>query len=213
MEDEDFLKGVAYVSNSQGAYSSDASKTTLTELIKPLGVAWISVIPVCYQARPNKVDIECPQDEYRPDDVDVERVIDFAHQLGLKVMLTPHINLSDSSDSWRGEIGFGNNEAKWAQWFANYTNFITHYATLSEKHQVDYFVIGSEYEMASHREAEWRNVVDAVRNIYKGPVTYSANYGEEAEHIVQWWDALDAISIDAYYPLTENNDPTVEELV
>ena len=108
-----FLKGVAYVSNSQWAYSSDASKKTLTKFIKPLGVAWISIIPVCYQEKTNSINIECPQDEYRPDDGDIERVIDFAHQLGLKVMLIPHINLKDSSDSWRGEIGFGNNDADW----------------------------------------------------------------------------------------------------
>ena len=213
LEDGDFLKGVAYVSNSQWAYSSDASKKTLVELIKPLGVEWISVIPVCYQAKTNSINIDCPQDKYRPHDVDIERIIDFAHQIGLKVMLTPHIHLNDPSGSWRGEIGFGNNEADWSQWFENYTSFIIHYADMAEKHQVDYFVIGSEYEMTSHREAEWRKVVAAVRNIYSGPVTYSANYGEEAEQTVQWWDALDAIAIDAYYPLTTKNDPTVEELV
>lgn len=213
LQDEDFLKGVAYVSNSQWAYSSNASKKTLTEFNKLLSVTWISIIPMCYQEKTNSIIIDCPQDEYRPDDADIERVIDFAHQLGLKVMLTPHMNLKDSSDSWRGEIGFCNNDADWSQWFEDYTNFISHYADLAEKHQVDYFVVGSEYEMASHREAEWRDVVAAVRNVHRGPVTYSANYGEEAEETVQRWDALDAISIDGYYPLTAKKDPTVEALV
>ena len=182
-------------------------------MLKPLGVEWISVIPVCYQTYKNSINVECPDDGYRADDMDIGHVIDYAHQNGFKVILTPHVLLDGPSDSWHGEIGFGKNEMGWSQWFESYTNFITYYAKLAESYQADYFVIGSEYEMASHRENEWREVVAAVREVYNGPVTYSANFGDEAEKTVQWWDVLDAIGIDAYYPLTEKKDPSVEELV
>ena len=213
LNDADFIKGVSYLSNSKGAYSSDASKIVFTELLSPLGIEWISVIPYCTQTSKKSTEIDCTDNYYRPDDVDIVNVIDIAHQNNMKVMLIPHLYISSDEDSWRGEIGFDNNEQKWAEWFANYSDFILHYAHIAEATSADYFVVGSELETASHRENEWRALVRRVRDVYHGPITYSANFGDEAELTVQWWDALDSISIDAYYPLTEKKDPTLDELI
>ena len=41
---------------------------------------------------------------------------------------------------------------------------------------------------------------------YTGPLTYAANHGNETS--VGWWNDLDYIGIDAYYPLTNKNNPT-----
>jgi hypothetical protein len=49
-----------------------------------------------------------------------------------------------------------------------------------------------------------------VRSRYHGPLTYAANWGSETS--INWWDAVDYIGVDAYYPLTSKNDPTVAEL-
>jgi len=52
-------------------------------------------------------------------------------------------------------------------------------------------------------EREWREMIAAVRAIYKGPLVYAANHGEEFETI-RFWDALDYIGVDNYYPLDDN---------
>jgi len=41
------------------------------------------------------------------------------------------------------------------------------------------------------------------RELYPGPLVYAANFGAEFESI-QWWDALDYIDLDNYYPLPDD---------
>lgn len=48
-------------------------------------------------------------------------------------------------------------------------------------------------------EAEWRRVVATARGVYGGAVTYAANFDQYDQ--VGFWDALDLISINAYFPL------------
>jgi len=50
-----------------------------------------------------------------------------------------------------------------------------------------------------------------VRARYSGLITYAANHGGE-ETSITWWDAVDYIGVDAYYSLTDENDPTLAEL-
>ena len=59
------------------------------------------------------------------------------------------------------------------------------------------------------REENWRSIIEAVRAIFTKPdsLTYAANWGEE-ERAIRWWDALDYIGIDAYYPLTKESHPS-----
>jgi hypothetical protein len=207
----EFQKGVAYVSWQQGQFSSPESDRTLSDRIAPLGVNWISVVVTCYQQKIASTSIQCKQSSDTPSDRDLRHVIEFAHRLGLRVMLKPHIDLSDDPDHWRGEIGAGNDDAAWNAWFTSYRAVITRYAALAQETGVDYFVVGTELSAASQREEQWRGVAAAVRDVYKGPLTYAANHDGE-ETALAWWDALDAIGVDAYYPLTREDDPTVADL-
>jgi hypothetical protein len=59
--------------------------------------------------------------------------------------------------------------------------------------------------------ANWNRVVDAVRTIYTGPLTYNANWDEF--QFVSFWNRLDFIGIDAFFPLSDSQNPTLEELI
>ena len=48
-------------------------------------------------------------------------------------------------------------------------------------------------------EAQWRSLVKEVRQIYSGRLTLAANF--DNYHEVAFWDALDFIGINAYFPL------------
>ncbi len=116
----EFQKGVAYTSWWQGEYSSPESDSTITEVIKPLGVNWISVVITCYQENIDSTDIICEPDARTPTDDDLVHVIQFIHNQGIKVVLKPHISIVPNDDGhWRGQIGFGNDEAAWQTWFAS----------------------------------------------------------------------------------------------
>lgn len=205
-----FQKGIVYTSWWHGEYSSPESDLTLRHEIKPTGANWISVVVTCYQASITSTVIECKPTTLTPTDSDLAHVIQEAHRSGLRVMLKPHVDLAENARQWRGEIDFADDEAAWQAWFRSYTDFISHYAKIARDNDADYFVVGTELVKTSPRADDWRNIVKAVRKIYHGPLTYAAHftYGET----ISWWDALDAIGIDAYYPLALGKNPTVEQI-
>lgn len=205
----DFRKGVSFAAWWQGEYTTSTADQVLAELLPADGVEWISLIVTCYQPTLTSTTIDCTLPR-TPTDSDLIHVIQTAHARGLKVLLKPHLDLGDDS-AWRGEINFGNDETKWQQWFSNYTTFITRYAGLAENYNVELFSVGTELVGTTQRENDWRSVITAVRNVYSGPLTYAANQSGE-ETAITWWDALDFIGVDAYYPLTNKNNPSLEEL-
>lgn len=202
-------RGVAYSSWKAGEYASPESDATLTEVVHPLGVNWLSVVVTCYQDTVTATGIDCASDGTATD-ADLAHVIRTAHRLGMRVMLTPHIDPRTYPAQWRGDIDFGNDAVAWRVWFANYTTFIARYASLADTAGAEAFVVGTELQGTTRHETEWRTIVRAVRERYRATITYAANHGEENR--VQWWDAVDVIGVDGYYPLTQRNDPTLAEL-
>src|SRR5690242_14455432 len=120
---------------------------------------------------------------------------------GIRTMLKPHVWLMDMSGGhWVGSIRM-KSEADWRRWFACYERFIVHYAQLARASGMDALCVGTELEGTSDREADWRRVIAAVRRVYPGPLTYAANWSSEFER-VRFWDALDFIGVQAYFPLS-----------
>jgi hypothetical protein len=98
-------------------------------------------------------------------------------------------------------------------WFDSYEKFIVRYAEFSQENDVEIFSIGTELEATSfsawaHR---WDRIIDKIRDVYDGDLTYSANWTEYEG--VPFWKRMDFIGLDAYFPLSGSNEPTVEELV
>jgi hypothetical protein len=54
-------------------------------------------------------------------------------------------------------------------------------------------------------ESNWRRLIEEVRQVYSGKVTYAANF-DQVEH-VGFWDALDFIGVNAYFPLRDRLEP------
>jgi hypothetical protein len=206
----EFQKGISYASWWQGRYSTPAGDQSLRNLAD-IGANWIALIVTGYQETitSTKITRSLPK---TPTDADLIHVIALAHDLGLKVMLKPHVDLSNDPAHWRGQIGTGfTNEDEWQAWFASYRDFINHYATLAQDNGVEQFCVGTELVGTSWREQEWRNVIAEVRSRFTRAITYASNHGGE-ETSIKWWDAVDYIGIDAYYSLTNKDDPTVAEL-
>ncbi len=50
-----------------------------------------------------------------------------------------------------------------------------------------------------------REIIHAVREVTQAPLTYAANW--DRYEAVPFWDALDAIGVQAYFPLIEGDQP------
>ena len=214
-----FEEGISFAAWWSGQYSRPEADFAL-ESLAATGADWVSIIVTGYQQTPTSTTID-RTGAATPTDEDLSHAIRDAHQLGLKVMLKPHLDLPNESATgiWRGYIGRDfTSETQWSAWFAAYTDFITHYARLAKAHGVEQFCVGVELLGTTHRADNWRAVVAAVRAVYHGPVIYAALHGGE-ETSITWWDAVDLIGVDAYYPLTAENwspdrpDPTMADLV
>lgn len=86
-------------------------------------------------------------------------------------------------------------------WFQEYTQYIMHYAKLAERVSCDMLVIGCELVELEQKETYWRTLICNIRDVYSGFFTYNANCCTEAN--VMWWDALDYISANGFYPNNE----------
>jgi Glycoside Hydrolase Family 113 len=129
-----------------------------------------------------------------------------AHANGMKVMLKPGIWIRGH---FGGDIEFAS-EADRQKWFDNYGRFIERYAKLAAEIHADLFCVGGEFIRMSRYEADWRRIIASVRKVYPGPVTYAANFGGEFQNL-KFWDALDYIGLQEYYPLP--NDLSTGALV
>ncbi len=58
-------------------------------------------------------------------------------------------------------------------------------------------------------EAHWRDVAKRARNVFSGRLTLAANF--DNYHEVAFWDALDFIGINAYFPLRESLETPLSE--
>jgi hypothetical protein len=208
--DESFQKGLNFTAWARGQLSTAESDRALANL-GDTGANWVSVVVFGYQETYTSTTVTRDPSRTASDE-DIAHAIATAHNLGLQVMLKPHVDLHHDREHWRGNIGESfSDEAQWEEWFDTYRTFINHYATLAQEHSVEQFCVGVELVGTSQREAQWREIVAGVRGRFDGPITYAGNHTTEDVSIA-WWDAVDLIGVDAYYLLTDETDPTVDEL-
>ena len=188
----------AYSRTEEVRYGSPASEESLKRL-RELGVNWISIMPFGFQRSEPAVRMG----GYEDDD-SLRGATRQAHALGIKVMLKPHVWSRDEAAMMRWT------DEEWRAWLVSYEAFITHYATLARDAQMDALCIGNEQKHATRFDAEWRRIIALVREIYKGPITYGANFDEVEK--VAFWDAVDWIGVSAYFPLVPDAKPTAEAL-
>jgi|TARA_B110000967_G_scaffold210001_1_gene269419 hypothetical protein len=127
---------------------------------------------------------------------------------GVKVMVKPQIWV------WKGEFT-GNikmdSEEKWTILEQSYSEFIFTYAKAAQEIKADILCIGTELEkFVKNRPKYWQKLIIEIRKIYKGKLTYAANWDEFKR--VPFWGEIDFIGVDAYFPLSDKKSPTVKEL-
>jgi hypothetical protein len=127
----------------------------------------------------------------------------------IKVMMKPQIWV------WHGEFtGLLKmaSETDWLELEESYRKFIIDFAKVAEEEKVALFCIGTELEnFINHRPEYWHKLIEEIRTVYNGKLTYAANWDEYKR--VPFWDALDFIGVDAYFPVSESKTPTVEEVI
>lgn len=197
-------KGVCWVGSRQPLQGGEIQALLST------GANAISQTPFGWQSEKNTPEIRWDMSNERrwwgETPAGIEITLDSSASKGVMNMLKPHLWVRGS---WPGEIQM-KTEEDWRLWFDNYTRFILDYAILAEKLQMPMLCIGTELELTSQREQDWRDIIGAVREVYSGQLVYAANFTEFEK--IKFWDALDFVGIQAYFPLAKDHNPELSEL-
>lgn len=204
----DLQRGVAWTAGPDSVDHGDFDR------LAELGVNWIAQTPFGWQATADGPELRMSRGRrvwWGERDRGIAVTTQAAAEVGIRTLLKPHVWLSDREEGvWRGQIAM-TSEADWTTWFANYSEFILHYAALAETLGIEALCIGTELHGTLHREVEWRALIAQIREVYSGRLTYAANWYDEYED-VPFWDALDWIGVQAYFPLSDEEFPTAEQL-
>lgn len=124
----------------------------------------------------------------------------------VKIMLKPQIWIAKGM--YTGYLKL-ETESQWNTLEEEYKKFILLYARVAESLNIEILCIGTELEQfVVNRPQYWKELINDIKGIYKGKLTYAANWDEYKR--VPFWKELDFIGIDAYYPVSEEKTPTVE---
>ncbi|WP_338046324.1 glycoside hydrolase family 113 [Polyangium spumosum] len=190
-------------------YGTRASARAMDEA-KALGSTWISLTPFgrVWDLKPSGIDLtfEAPFEQNRED---VLRAMHQAHARGLKVFLVPHLWVE--TGGWRALIDPGD-DAAWARWAAAYRHFLLTWARVAAEGGAEMLSVGVELRsfVTTGRAALFYPILEEVRRVYPGLLTYSANWDDAEDTLI--FGELDLVGINAFYPLADKDGAGRDEL-
>lgn len=138
----------------------------------------------------------------------IAETVQMARAQKLRVMLKPHVWMMGGSHL---DLAF-DKEADWQSFEADYRGYVLANARLADSLKIDLFCITTELDkFALARPAFWTKLIADVRQVYKGQLTYAANWDRYAQ--LPFWNDLDYIGVDAYFPLSDAATPSEKALV
>jgi len=175
--------------------------------MKPLGISWVALLPY------NSFDLATATINFDNFNWWGETVTGInaceaaAEAQNIKTMLKPQLW---SRDAWIGEMDYIT-QAGWDTFHVHYTDFICYWAGVADSLEVDLFCIGTEVKQSTIKYPDyWENLIDTIRQIYSGPITYASNWDEYNQ--ITFWDKMDYIGVDAYFALLPDATPSVCDL-
>ncbi len=184
------------------------SRDTCFTSIVAMNGDWIALTPFAFMTPGNpsiSYDVEGNWWGDKPEGI--HQLTKQAQQHHLKVLLKPHFWVKDQG--WAGDYDL--TEEQWKIWEREYEIFILAMAKQAEELNIDMLCIGVELKTSIKKRATfWLKLIDKIRSIYHGKLTYAANWDNFGQ--IPFWNKLDLIGIDAYFPLTMSDTPTIKEL-
>jgi autotransporter passenger strand-loop-strand repeat protein len=236
------LDGVNYVADVYGSYADANSLASL----KPEAVNSVALTAdFGIDAENSTVYQNDIPGGYTESDANIGTTIKDAVSDGLSVMVRPLIdflpsnyetapgqtnslNGAYSADQWRSDYNPSNVTA----FFSSYQTMIVDQAQLAQADGATIFSIGTELDQITGPayETYWDNIITAVRAVFTGALTYSADWDDaispwqyggtglavgtgDITTQVSFWNKLDYVGIDEYAPISDLKNPTLNQLI
>ncbi|SEL62346.1 hypothetical protein SAMN04487910_2829 [Aquimarina amphilecti] len=198
------INGISFVASPK-----EINETNIDPVVK-VNANWAAVMPFGFvkNLKEPTVVFNTERQWWGEREDGAERTIELLNKKGIKVMLKPQIWV------WRGEFT-GNismdSEADWKTLENSYEEFIMLYARLGHKLKVPILCIGTElHTFVQKRPKYWKQLIKKIRSVYSGKLTYAENWDQFAN--APFWDQMDYIGVDAYFPVSQSKTPSVDEI-
>ncbi len=170
---------------------------------KRISANWIAIVPFAFMNHDSpEIAYDCDKNWWGSTPAGIENTVKLAKSNGQQTLLKPHFWVDDKG--WAGELVFSSKE--WIKWEKNYTEFILQMANMADSLQIDMLCIGVELKSSvTYRTKFWKALIPKIKAVYNGPLTYAANWDNYKN--IPFWNQLDYIGVDAYFPLSTDSNP------
>lgn len=211
VEETNFHAGMSVLIYGDDSYFGEKSVQLLDDLVE-LRVNSISIAFPIYQEHWQANAVEKGVDT--PTMENLSLLVHEAHKRGFVVMLRPILDEKSliPDGQWRGSIQPQDRE----KWFESYTQLMVGYAEFCDRNNVAVLGIGTEFTSVEGETEYWKAVITEIRDVYGGQLIYSSNWSIPAASIysrVRFWEELDYVGIDAFFPLEVPLGSETEDLV
>lgn len=203
---DELIKGMTLIrSSSQYPYNSPVAESALTQMVSQTHPNLVVILPVWWMSDTGTTRIFW-RAESSPSDKEIEHIVNYAHRLGLKVFLKPELRCVSKT-----AIRF--HDPPDTFWFTAYRRFILHYARLANKTGCELFALGTDLDRTADEPWEidqWQKTIKLTKRLFRSRtraplLTYAA--GWRTWRNIPFWDQLDYIGINAFFPLESKKPP------
>ena len=197
------INGLSFVA------SRDAINDNHTKPVIEVGANYTAIMPFGFMSSLEHPEIIHNTDRqwFGETRAGAKQYIETLRKNNIKIMIKPQIWV------WHGEFTGHiemSSEDNWKALEETYSKFILEYAELAQETKTEIFCIGTELEnFVKERSEYWHNLIEEIKKVYKGKLTYAANWDEFKR--TPFWSDLDYIGVDAYFPVSDKQTPTLEE--
>lgn len=198
------FKGLSFVGNPKPITDS------CLNAVVDLGANSITLMPFAFLESLNDADVEFNfrNQWWGETPTGIDSCIQIAHRKSLRVCIKPQLWVGQGD--FTGYINY-TSENDWKNFESTYCEFLLPFLKIAEKNKIELFCIGTELaETVKNKPEMWLNIIAFCKKHFSGKLTYAENW--DAFHQFPYWDKVDYIGVDAYFPLVEVKDPTSKAL-
>jgi hypothetical protein len=204
----DFEAGVVYPQWSQTSYGPNDGtwQNSLPVIQSQTAARWLEM-PILF-AQPTSSSTQVAAGPGTPTPESVLYGIRAARALGFHVFVVPLLDVNVQG-AWSASIQFSN-VADEQQWFDNFWKAFQPYIEVAQIGGADQVAIGTEEVWLQQyaQPALWNTLIERVRSIFPGVITYDMNWSSLGTPIPSWYSNPDLgmLGVSEYIPMINTRE-------
>lgn len=218
--------GVTFGFRAKAGYYESKKAKEEADAIAAAGIKWVTLVATVFHENYSSL-VQFIDFENSPTDLELIEMIEYFHNLGIKIQLRPMLEGLDGSDRIDTWFPHDHNEriphcvtTHCSSWFRNMTARSVHYAKIAERTNCEMFCLDSEFDRITNYNEQWKGVIRAVREVYSGPVTSChtchtglVDFDKAFRNKNHWFYDLDLLSMSCYQRAEDQPGATVGEMI